>query len=336
MSHISRTRSAAAGVQAPGKNTEGSLSTSASNAATAAKSRHNNSAVQPPVMPQQQMHTQPSQSPEFQATAKEQQLALAHQRSIDENVLETKPSGNMQPPPSKPSSTADSKAPPSSKQPSRTRSLPPKPKAARTRSAKPAAAKPSRAASSPAEPAEHAEHAEPKIATAGPSNPLASTLASLAQGLAAARNSSAADAAEDAEQIDLDIDFSSGADDSDFQPDNEAAEADDVEVLDLSQEDPLDVVEQADGLVSIRSPPTASAAQQEAAGASSNDDDEEEFQQLAGKRKQPAKAAAKGVSWIASCLQATAFAPRTLSSTASYYFGLVKHAQSSIANDCIG
>ncbi|KAL0027325.1 hypothetical protein WJX79_000283 [Trebouxia sp. C0005] len=79
--------------------------------------------------------------------------------------------------------------------------------------------------------------------------------------------------------------------DSDFQPDKESEpqQAED-EVIDLSQEDPLDVVEQPDGLVSIRSPPQAAAAAAEA-----SDDDEEEFQQLAGKRKQPAKAAtAKG------------------------------------------
>lgn len=299
---MSRTRSAAAGVAAPGSHSEGLLSESASNAAAAAKARHSSSAAQQAAMQQQQQqpHTTAAGCEEAEAKLAHstQQHLLAHQGSIDENALEFQTKDLVKPLVPKGNTGAASSQLPSGSHASRTRSLPPKPKAAKTRSAKPAAAK-------PAPPASSAEHAVPEQSaehtvseqTAKPSaNPLSSTLAGLAQGLAAQKKHTrhVSDAAEAVpEQIDLDFDFSNDSEDSDFQPDKELEpqQAED-EVIDLSQEDPLDVVEQPDGLVSIRSPPQASAA---AAVAEASDDDKEEFQQLAGKRKQPAKAAtAKG------------------------------------------
>jgi len=301
MSRMSRTRSAAAGVAAPGSHSEGLLSESASNAAAAAKARHSSSAAQQIAMQQQQQQPHTSAAGCEDAEAKLahsiQQNLLAHQGSIDENALNCQTKDLLKPLEPKANAGAVSSQLPSGSHASRTRSLPPKPKAAKTRSAKPAAAKPAPPASS----AEHAEHAVPEQPaehalpqqTAEPSaNPLSSTLAGLAQGLAAQKKSTrhVSDAAEAVpEQIHIDFDFSNDSEDSDFQPDKEPElqQAED-EVIDLSQEDPLDVVEQPDGLVSIRSPPQAAAA----AAAEASDDDEEEFRQLAGKRKQPAKAAA--------------------------------------------
>ena len=293
---MSRTRSAAAGVAAPGSHSEGLLSESASNAAAAAKARHSSSAAQQAVMQQQQQpHTSAAGCEDVEAKLAHstQQKLLAHQGSIDENALDCQTKDLLKPLEPKANTGAASSQPFTGSHASRTRSLPPKPKAAKTRSAKPAAAEPAPPASSaehavPEQPAEHTvpeQTAEPLV------NPLSSTLAGLAQGLAAQKKHTrhVSDAAETvSEQIDLDFDFSNDSEDSDFQPDKELEpqQAED-EVIDLSQEDPLDVVEQPDGLVSIRSPPQAAAAAAEA-----SDDDEEEFQQLAGKRKQPAKAAA--------------------------------------------
>ena len=302
---MSRTRSAAAGVAAPGSHSKGLLSESASNAAAAAKARHSSGAAQQAAMQQQQQQPHTSAAGCEDAEAKlphsTQQNLLAHQGSIDENALDCQTKDLLKPSEPKADAGTASSQLPSGSHASRTRSLPPKYKAAKTRSAKPAAAKPA----SPASSAEHAEHAVPEQPaehavprpTAEPSaDPLSSTLAELAQGLAAQkkRTRHVSDAAETvSEQIDLAFDFSNDSEDSDFQPDKEpeAQQAED-EVIDLSQEDPLDVVEQPDGLVSIRSPPQAAAAAAAAAAAEASDDDEEEFQQLAGKRKQPAKAAA--------------------------------------------
>jgi len=293
MSRMSRTRSAAAGVAAPGSHSEGLLSESASNAAAAAKARHSSGAAQQAAMQQQQQqpHTSAAGCEDTEAKPAHsiQQNLLAHQGSIDENALDCQTKDLLKPLEPKANAGAVSSQLPSGSHASRTRSLPPKPKAAKTRSAKPAATKPAPPASS----AEHAvfeqpaEHAVPTQTAEPSADPLSSTLAGLAQGLAAQkkRTRHVSDAAEAvSEQIDLDFDFSNDSEDSDFQPDKEpeAQQAED-EVIDLSQEDPLDVVEQPDGLVSIRSPPQAVAA---VAAAS------DEFQQLAGKRKQPAKAAA--------------------------------------------
>ena len=299
---MSRTRSAAAGVAAPGSHSEGLLSESASNAAAAAKARHSSSAAQQAAVQQQQQqpHTTAAgcEDAEAKLAHSTQQHLLAHQGSIDENALEFQTKDVVKPLVPKGNTGAASSQLPSGSHASRTRSLPPKPKAAKTRSAKPAAAKPAPPASSAehAVPEQSAEHTVSEQAAEPSANPLSSTLAGLAQGLAAQKKHTrhVSDAAEAVpEQIDLDFDFSNDSEDSDFQPDKELEphQAED-EVIDLSQEDPLDVVEQPDGLVSIRSPPQAAAA---AAVAEASDDDEEEFQQLAGKRKQPAKAAsAKG------------------------------------------
>lgn len=278
-----RTQSAAAGVAAP----ESLLSESASNAAAAAKTRHNCNLAQQASMQQRQPQTTQSADADLKFVQGKQQVAMAHQGSIDENALESQAADTVKAPAPKPLTEADSSQPPASNYVSRTRSLPPKPKAAKTRSAKPAAATPVQKSAS----AEHAILEEPAMPTA---KPLSSTLAGLAQGLAASRNNnknSTSDAAAAAvpEQIDLEFDFSNDSDDSDFQLDKEPVQAED-EVIDLSQEDPLDVVKH--GLVSIRSPVQAGAA---AAGEASDDDDEEEFQQVTGKRKQPAKTAAKGM-----------------------------------------
>ena len=299
MSRMSRTRSAAAGVAAPGSHPEGLLSESASNAAAAAKARHSSSVAQQAAMQQQQQPRASAagfEDAETKPAHSTHQKLLAHEGSIDENALDFQTKDLVKPLEPKVHTGAASSQLPTGSHASRTRSLPPKPKTAKTRSAKPSAAKPAAPASS----AEHAEHAVPEQPaehavpeqTAEPSaDPLSSTLAGLAQGLAAQKMrsrhvSAAAEAVS--EQIELDFDFSNDSEDSDFQPDKEPEpqQAED-EVIDLSQEDPLDIVEQPDGLVSIRSPPQAAAAAAEA-----SDDDEEEFQQLAGKRKQPAKAAA--------------------------------------------
>lgn len=283
---MSHTRRAAADVAAPGNNSEGLLSESASNAAAAAKARHSSSLTQQVATQQQQQPHMPAAQAvdaDLAHVKAKQQLALTHQGSIDENALESESQDAVRAVAPKLSTGQDSNQVPQSSHASRTRSLPPKPKSTKTRLAKPVAAKT----------VNNAVPAEPALPVA---NPLSSTLAGLAQGLAASRNKSdnPSDAVEVVpEQIDLDCDFSSDSDDSDFQPDKEPAQAED-EVIDLSQEDPLDVVEQADGLVSIRSPPQAAPAAAAAAEASDDNDDEEEFQRLAGKRKQPAKAAAKG------------------------------------------
>ena len=282
---MSHTRRAAADVAAPGNNSEGLLSESASNAAAAAKARHSSSLTQQLATQQQQPHMPAAQAVDADSAhvKAKQQVALTHQGSIDENALESESQDAVRAVAPKLSTGQDSRQLPQSSHASRTRSLPPKPKSTKTRLAKPVAAKA----------VNNAVPAEPALPVA---NPLSSTLAGLAQGLAASRNKSdnPSDAVEVVpEQIDLDCDFSSDSDDSDFQPDKEPAQAED-EVIDLSQEDPLDVVEQADGLVSIRSPPQAAPAAAAAAEASDDNDDEEEFQRLAGKRKQPAKAAAKG------------------------------------------
>ncbi len=297
MSRMSRTRTAAAGVAAPGSHPDGLFSESASNAAAAAKARHSSSAAQQAAMQpqQQQPHTSAAgcEDAEAKFAHSTQQNLLAHQGSIDENALDCQTKGLLKPLEPKANTGTASSQLPSGSHASRTRSLPPKPKAAKTRSAKPAAAKPAAPASSAehAVPEQPAERAVPEQTAEPSADPLSSTLAGLAQGLAAQkrRTRNVSDVAEAlSEQIDLDFDFSNDSEDSDFQPDKEpeAQQADD-EVIDLSQEGPLDVVEQPDGLVSIRSPPQAAAAAAEA-----SDDDEEEFQQLAGKRKQPAKAAA--------------------------------------------
>lgn len=296
---MSRTRSAAAGVAAPGSHSEGLLSESAGNAAAAAKARHSSSAAQQAAMQQQQQPPASAagcEDAEAKLAHTIQQNLLAHQGSIDENALDFQTKKMVKPLEPKAKTGAASSQLPTGSHASRTRSLPPKPRAAKTRSAKPAAAKPAPPASSAehAVPEQGAEHIVPSQTAEPSANPLSSTLAGLAQGLAAQkkRTRHVSDAAEAVpEQIDLDFDFSNDSEDSDFQPDKESEpqQAED-EVIDLSQEDPLDVVEQPDGLVSIRSPPQAAAAAAEA-----SDDDEEEFQQLAGKRKQPAKAAtAKG------------------------------------------
>ncbi|DBA87235.1 hypothetical protein WJX77_012520 [Trebouxia sp. C0004] len=297
MSRMSRTRSAAAGVAAPGSHSEGLLSESASNAAAAAKNRHSSSVTQQAVMQQQQQpHTSAAgcEDAETKLADSTHQKLLAHQGSIDENALDFQTKILVKPLEPSANTGAASSQLPTGSHASRTRSLPPKPKAAKTRSAKPASTKPAPPASS----AEHAvleqsaEYAVPKQTAEPSADFLSSTLAGLAQGLAAQKKRArhVSDAAEAAsEQIDLDFDFSNDSQDSDFQPDKEPEpqQAED-DVIDLSQEDPLDVVEQPDGLVSIRSPPQAAAA----GAAEASDDDEEEFQQLAGKRKQPAKAAA--------------------------------------------
>lgn len=280
MSHTSRTRSAAAGVRAAGKHAEGLLGATASNAAVATKNRHNSSVVQQAAMQQSLQSADTAAKPALL----KQQLALAHQGSIDENV-NTQSDNTVEPSAPKPAAGADSSQPLPGTHAARTRSLPPKPNSAKTRSAK-------QAATRLVQTAVRAVPEEPALPAV---NPLSTTLAGLAQGLVASRNiNSISDAAEAVpEQIDLDFDFSNDSEDSDFQPDNEPAAAAE-EVIDLSQEDRLDVVEQADGLVSIRSPPQVAAAAV-ASAADASDDDEEEFQQLGGKRSQPAPTAAKGV-----------------------------------------
>ena len=175
----------------------------------------------------------------------------------------------------------------------RTRRLPAQPKPNRKGKSAKAPAPTAETAS-----AEHAVHAEPNIEPS--SKPVSTTLASVAQILAASRQKRALPAsttaeAADVEHIDLADDFADESGDSDFEPGNNSdPEISDVEVIDLSQEGALDVVQQPNGLLSIRSPEQAAAAVAAVAEDSGMDDDEEEFQQLTGKgkRKQPAKGAA--------------------------------------------
>lgn len=291
MSRISRTRSAAAGIEAPAASV-GLHSEPLGNAAAAAKNRHSDlrqhpqqakSQQQPPVMPPDNVE---------QHSTDTLQADLTHQDSLDENVLVSQ-SGALK--------ASDGKIPPadvhthmpSDSRAARTRSLPPKPSTGRTRSAKPPLAK-----TVPHNPSSPAEHALPEAPAAPAANSLSSTLAGIAQSLVAFStnlHTLPADPAESLpEQIDMDCDFTNDSDDSDFQPEMEPPQAEE-EIIDLSQEDPLDVVEHTDGTIAIRSPLQAAAvAIVEAAAEADGGDDEEEFQQLQdkGKRKQ---AAAKDV-----------------------------------------
>ena len=280
MSRMSRTRSAAAGVAAPENHNDSLLNDPTSNAATAAKKRHIS------LTQQAAMQQQPPLLPADGKLAHlKSQPPLAHQHSADENAL-----GSTEPvePSALMPTQSRSRQQLTGNQASRTRSLPPKPK---TRPIKPTAT----TAVQTAVPAEHAEPAEEAARLS--EKPLAATLAGLARDLSSSRSTRGAAADHSvSKQIDVDFDFSNDSDDSEFQPEPEQAEEDEEEVIDLSQEDPLDVVQQADGLLSIRSPSQAgaAAAAEAAAEASAADDDDDEFQQLAGKRKQASEATTKG------------------------------------------
>lgn len=286
MSRISRTRSAAAGIEAPA--TSASLhSEPLGNAAAAAKCRHSDLRQhQPEAKPPQQPPIMSADSTEQHNTEQHstdmpQVAGSLHQGSKDENMLASQSEAAKAPDGKIPLASGNPLSVPSDSRAARTRSLPPKPITARTRSTKPPRAKPAQTAA----PAEHAVPAAPSA------HHLSSTLAGIAQSLVTfSNNLHAAPNASDAmpEQIDMDLDITNDSDDSDFQPEQEPAEVDD-DVIDLSQEDPVDVVEHGDGSIAIRSPLQAAAvAAVEAGGV---DDDEEEFQQLQGKGKR--KAAAK-------------------------------------------
>ena len=290
---MNRTRSTAAGVEAP--MTEAMTGEpKGRGAAAAAKSRHSrNLPAQPAATQQADADHAELETIASQDTGLPHDV-LAQQQSVDKITLDAE--ANVA---GKPQTDKGTAALP--KAASRTRSLPAKPAQPKPSRAGKAAKAPTTAAE-PGAPAEHAGHAEPSMEPS--SNPLSTTLASVAQTLAASRqkralHTSAAAEAADVEQIDVASDFANESGDSDFEPGNNSdPEISDVEVIDLSQEDPLDVVQQPDGLLSIRSPEQASAVAALAEG-SDIDDDEEEFQQLAGKgkRKQPVKAAAaeKGI-----------------------------------------
>ena len=287
MSHISRTRSAAAGIEAPA-GSSGLLTESVGNAAAAAKTRHSGSRLsgQEAKSQVQQLSGMPAGSTQ-QCKKDDSHTELLHQGSVDENALAAQPDKMLK---DKIKSAADDGQLPSDSHAARTRSLPPRPKPARTRSAKPAPAKPVQTAAL----AERAEHALPAGGAMPAAHPLSTTLAGIAQSLVAFGShlhTASSDLVEETrEQIDIDMDDS---DDSDFQPDKEPAAADD-DIINLSQEDPLDVVEHLDGSFAIRSPLQAAAV---AAVDLGEDDDEEEFQQLQGKgkRKQTAKLSAAGM-----------------------------------------
>lgn len=275
MSRISRTRSAAAGIEAPATSS-GLNSEPLGNAAAAAKTRHSgNRQVQQEAKSQkQQPPVMPVDHPE-QQSSDNLQADVQHQGSIDENDWAAQPEKASEQ--ILPTATGNSHQLLPDSHAARTRSLPPRPKPARTRSAKPPLTKPVQSAA----PAEHAVPAEPAVPSV---NPLSSTLAGIAQSLVAFGSNlhnAPPDADEAPEQIDMDFHFSNESDDSDFQPDREPAQADD-EVIDLSQEDPVDVVEHPDGSVAIRSPLQAAAV---AAVEADANDDEEEFQQLQGQGK---------------------------------------------------
>ena len=288
MSRISRTRSAAAGIEAPATST--SLHNEPlGNAAAAAKSRHNDLRQhQQEAKPAQQPQIMPADSTEQHSTDMPQVTDLAHEGIKDENMLASQSEAAKAQDRQIPIASGDSLPVPSDTRAARTRSLPPKPTTARTRSAKAPPAKPAQTAA----PAEHAVPAAPSA------NHLSSTLAGIAQSLVTFSNNLHAAPAHTSdpvpEQIDMDLDFTNDSQDSDFQPEQEF-EADD-DVIDLSQEDPVDVVEHGDGSIAIRSPLQAAAVAAVEAGV--GDDDEEEFQQLQGKgkRKTAGKDATGGMS----------------------------------------
>ena len=291
MSRISRTRSAAAGIEAPAASA--SLhSEPLGNAAAAAKSRHSNLCQLPPeAKPQQQLPVMSADSAAQHSMDTPQTECMVHQGSKDENTQ----AEAAKAPQSLASGTSLPLPFPSDSRTARTRSLPPKPTTTRTRSLRPPAS------TKPAAPAEHAEHAGPDMPAAPSANHLSSTLAGIAQSLVSFSNSlhSAPPLSSNSapEQIDMGCDFTNDSDDSDFQPEMEAAHAEeDDEVIDLSQEDPVDVVEHGDGSIAIRSPLQAAAvaaveATAATAATAGDDDDEEEFQQLQGKGKRKAAAA---------------------------------------------
>lgn len=306
MSRINRTRSTAAGVEVA--MSDAMASEAKGQGAAAAKSRHANSLAAQQATAREAPHIQSAsgkglpkeQAPKSEKTAQQQAL-LSHQGSINENALEDSATPDdalaTQAAAKQPSKALLAKAI------SRSRSLPPKAQAPQSskaaKPAKPAAQPAAQSAAQSAAQAAAPQAADPPLAdydSDAAQHPLSDTLAGLAQGLAASRQRRPVSTAVPAamEVIDLDGDLANDSGDSDFQPeDNSDAAISDVEVIDLSQEDPLDVVEQPNGLVSIRSPEQAAAGAAVAA-ASGTDDDEEEFQRLAGKgkRKQPAKAAA--------------------------------------------
>ena len=311
MSRISRTRSAAAGIEAPASSA--SLhSEPLGNAAAAAKSRHSDLRQhQPEAKPQQQPPIMSADSTEQHSTEQHsadmpQVAGAMHQSSTDENMLASQSEAAKAPDGKIPLASGNPFPVASDSRAARTRSLPPKPTTARTRSTKPPAAK-------PAQTAAPAEHAVPEVHAAPSASHLSSTLAGIAQSLVTFSNNLHATPAHasDAvpEQIDMDLDFTNDSDDSDFQPGREPVQADD-DVIDLSQEDPVDVVEHGDGSIAIRSPLQAAAVAAVEAGVGHDDDDEEEeFQQLKGKskRKAAAKDASGGTSqyiFVAPCLLA--------------------------------
>lgn len=298
MSRMNRTRSKAAGVEAP--QLEAMAGDKGRGAAAAAKSRHSrNQHAQLPVA--QDVATAEEPGPDgmapksFPVAGAEQAADLLHyQHSIDENAV----NGHTDAQDHLPSDTAvATKGSELLKAASQTRNTPAQ--ASQPKAAQPKASKLGNVEKASAS-AEQAAHGEPPLPAEPVSNLLSTTLASVAQTLAASRqrralpNSSTADPSA-LKQIDLDDDFPNESGDSDFEPGGGSdPDISDVEVIDLSQEDPLDVVQQADGLLSIRSPEQAAAAAPAVAEGCGTDDDEEEFQHLAGKgkRKQPAKAAA--------------------------------------------
>lgn len=290
MSRISRTRSAAAGIEAPA--TSASLhSEPLGNAAAAAKSRHSDLRQhQQEAKPQQQPPVMPADSAEQHSTDMPQAAGLLPQDSKDENMLASQSEAAKAADRKIPMASSNSLPVPSDTRAARTRSLPPRPSTTRTRFTKPQPAK-------PAQTAAPAEHAVPEVPAAPSANHLSSTLAGIAQSLVTFSNNLHAANTSDPvpEQIDMDLDFTNDSGDSDFQPEQESAEADD-DVIDLSQEDPVDVVEHGDGSIAIRSPLQAAAVAAVEAGV--GDDDEEEFQQLQGKgkRKTAAKDANGGMS----------------------------------------
>ena len=305
MSRISRTRSAAAGIEAPASSAT-LHSEPLGNAAAAAKTRHSDLRQhQQEAKPQQQPPIMPADSTQQHSTDVPQAAGIAHRGSKDENLLTSQSEAAKAPDRKIPTASGNSLPVPSDIRSARTRSLPPKPTAARTRSTKPLPTK-------PAQTAAPAEHDVPEVPPAPSSSHLPSTLAGIAQSLVTFSSNLQAAPAHTSdpapEQIDMDLDFTNDTDDSDFQPEHEPAEADD-DVIDLSQEDPVDVVEHGDGSIAIRSPLQAAAVAAVEAGV--NDDDEEEFQQLQGssKRKTAAKDATGGASshitaWLHPCLLA--------------------------------
>lgn len=302
MSRISRTRSAAAGIEAPAA-TANLHSEPLGNAAAAAKSRHSDlRQQQPEAKPPQQLAVMPAEHSAAQHSMDTPQAeCTAQQGSKDENMQ----SEAAKPPQGKVSLATGTSLPLlTDSRTARTRSLPPKPTTTRTRSLRPPAS--TKPPPHTAAPAEHAEHAGPAMPAAPSANHLSSTLAGIAQSLVSFSNSlhsaPPVPSTSAPEQIDMDFDFTNDSDDSDFQPELESAHAaeEDDEVIELSQEDPLDVVEHGDGSIAIRSPLQAAAvAAVEATAATAatavaacgDDDDEEEFQQLQGKGKRKAAAA---------------------------------------------